>query len=746
MSEAVADEPEEKCDNTGDPADEPEDDGAGPHLIPGETDSHEATESGPADAPTIVEVVESLQLEDAPPEEIIEALDKALTEAEASVDGGDEAPSTDDDPSASEDVHPTGEETSTEVVATELEPEDNAKKSVDNAEENISSDTTTAESTDVVTDSNMEELQESEKAGETEQESTRDEPAMNAPEELAVSDDLKDDKDYENGAPPGAFPDSTDGNVDDTNTEDIQNSEESTDATPVAQDEPGDQVEEVEDERKDDSADKPADDQSTGATSPEDDAEVELEQQDQAGSDSRPAENQATSEETNSTNDVIAADDTPADKVAPSEKDVEEVITAADESLHESTGEDKSAGDGTKDGGIADTANDEGTPIAESSEEPSKNSETPVETTAEKATSKSDDAEDPPIEDADAEGGQEVSGEGKCTDEAPGDEAETKEAAKEDGNDEKAGAEIVPDDAGGKEATSDEALANTGDEDAPVEPAQDPVVTAVLEVPSLPDTSKTRRRKKHRKPEREQKPLYIERDRQGSILNGHKTRLERKKEEKGLFTFQFGRAIDKAKEEQAVKHDTAEYKAKQEERRVRREAREERDREERRKEREERRAREEAEEAEKRRKRKEERERAAAEAEAAERRRVRRPSFPESNSSGRGQRPALLKRMTTGESDTGSGSLLMFNPNKGPTRDETPRSSPESKTSHHRRGSHTSESVSAHGSSRASDEKRPRDRPTNSRHGSSRSQRSSDRYDDVPAIKLARAVRNILVN
>ena len=89
----------------------------------------------------------------------------------------------------------------------------------------------------------------------------------------------------------------------------------------------------------------------------------------------------------------------------------------------------------------------------------------------------------------------------------------------------------------------------------------------------------------------------------------------------------------------------------------------------------------------------------------------------------------------------------MFNPNKG----EIPRSQPTSPKvehrehrSHHRSGTNESKGSgyeSTHGSSKGSESQK---RHESSKHG--RSRHDKDRYSDTTAIRLAKAMRNILVN
>ncbi|RMZ87844.1 hypothetical protein DV736_g4923, partial [Chaetothyriales sp. CBS 134916] len=201
------------------------------------------------------------------------------------------------------------------------------------------------------------------------------------------------------------------------------------------------------------------------------------------------------------------------------------------------------------------------------------------------------------------------------------------------------------------------------------------------ELPASPPLSRGSSKSTHTHIRGKSHEQYWERDRQMSIMNGHKMLLERKKDERGLFVNTFARAFDKLKDERAARHETQEYKEKVKHRKERHEAREAREREERRKAHEEEKHREEIkaqEEAERqrRRKKREAAKRAAEEEEhakhekqkqSAARRKTRRPSFEGSSSGhssgGSSSKPGILRQMTTGESDTG-GLLLIAKPNK----------------------------------------------------------------------------------
>ena len=303
------------------------------------------------------------------------------------------------------------------------------------------------------------------------------------------------------------------------------------------------------------------------------------------------------------------------------------------------------------------------------------------------------------------------------------------------------GVAAVDEPAAGEVAAVDEPAAEGGDEKSP---------------PTSPRATKSKRRKSRS----DDRPHFWERERQMSVMNGHKARLDRKKQEKGLFVSAFGKAVDRAKEDQAVRHESPEYLQKQEERRQRHEERDTRHREERRLEKEAeqyRREIHEQAEAERRRRKEDEKEaaRVAAIAEKEKelkylrelaRRKDRRTSFGESSeghSSSGSRRPALLKRVTSGESDTGRGLLLMVNPNRNTTSKarEIPRSEP-AKVEHreHRQRQHTKDGS---GSSNGSGKDKAAQRPTHSRHHSSRSAKNRS-PPPSPVMKLARAMTKIL--
>ena len=303
-------------------------------------------------------------------------------------------------------------------------------------------------------------------------------------------------------------------------------------------------------------------------------------------------------------------------------------------------------------------------------------------------------------------------------------------------------------------------------EEAPVEEPTAEEVPAVDEPAAeggdekSPPTSPRATKSKRRKSRSDDRPHFWERERQMSVMNGHKARLDRKKQEKGLFVSAFGKAVDRAKEDQAVRHESPKYLQKQEERRQRHEERDTRHREERRLEKEAERYRREIHEqaeAERRRRREDEKEAARVVAMAEKEkelkylrelagRKDRRTSFGEASeghSSSGSRRPALLKRVTSGESDTGRGLLLMVNPNRNTTSKarEIPRSEPV-KVEHreHRRRQHTKDGS---GSSNGSGKDKAAQRPTHSRHHSSRSARNRS-PPPSPVMKLARAMTKIL--
>ena len=423
---------------------------------------------------------------------------------------------------------------------------------------------------------------------------------------------------------------------------------------------------------------------------------------------------------------------------APDEKSPIEIVVPQDD-----TPEDLKVDDPTDDGNKPEEASLEG-------EKPPEDTPAPVEVVGEGSAP----AEDPPSDSAPTE------------ETVAADEAAVVE--------EEEGAEKVVD--GAAEALTEEAMVEetvsevTATKEAPSgEPASEAAAAAAAEIdepaaeagdeispPTSPREMKSRRRKKHH----DEKAHFWERERQMSVMNGHKARLDRRKQEKGLFVNTFAKAVDRAKEDQAARHESPEYLEKQEERRQRHEKRDHLHREERRLEKEaegyRRQIHEEAE-AERRRRREDEKE-AARVASMAEkekevkylrdlaRRKDRSTSFNESSeghSSSGTKRPALLKRVTSGESDTGRGLLLMVNPNRNTTSKarETPRSEPvKVERREHRRRQDTKDGS---GSSTGSGKGKAAERPTHSRHHSSRSARNMS-PPPSPVMKLARAITKIL--
>lgn len=289
------------------------------------------------------------------------------------------------------------------------------------------------------------------------------------------------------------------------------------------------------------------------------------------------------------------------------------------------------------------------------------------------------------------------------------------------------------------------------------------VAAAAIAVAAVAGSVAKGRRKVHRRysETREHRPK--------DPFHGHNTRLERPKDKTGLFENAIGREVTKARDKEHLRHDSEEYKekkrarkeqeaarreerqrqryaeeeAEREEERLRRRAQKEKERQEEKLEREaqkriheERVRRRQEEEALKAEKRKGKEREPAGDAETVSdaRRKAggRRPSFAGSNSgsSNPGEMiPAFLKRIGTGESDTG-GALLMVRPNskhhdertsnnkhhrgsdsdkeKGKEKEKDPEGAPSRPHHHHRTSS---------------------DRPRTSRHSSSRSQRQ---YHETP--------------
>ena len=271
--------------------------------------------------------------------------------------------------------------------------------------------------------------------------------------------------------------------------------------------------------------------------------------------------------------------------------------------------------------------------------------------------------------------------------------------------------------------------------------------TASATAPSSPDSSKGKSRHRHRAADGWTRARRSSKS--SSDNNGHKVKLERSKEAKGLFTNRVAIAVQKAKEKDKARHDSEEYQAERQKRRERREARRAAQREERRA----------ARAAER------ENEKAAGDALAAseaareaekaatatavanssspkstpDRRRTRRPSTPASSisSAGGAARPGLLRRMTVGESDCG-GTLLKLAVNKPVERSSRP--SPSGRSSAHTLrhdgvgGAHDDRGAESKG------RHRDRERPTVTRPGSSKSAsgRGYHYYRDevVPGIKI----------
>ena len=262
-------------------------------------------------------------------------------------------------------------------------------------------------------------------------------------------------------------------------------------------------------------------------------------------------------------------------------------------------------------------------------------------------------------------------------------------------------------------------------------PAADDTTTA----PSSPDVNNNRRRRRHHR------ATGWEREHRKSISsdeNRYKGHLERRKDDKGLLKNHLAIAVQEAKEREKRKHESPEYQAAQQQRRAARQARLAAEKE-----------RQVAREAEKEKERaareaEKEGEKAAREAAAAKERqklhserRRRRTSFAESSNGSStipSPRPGFLRRMTAGESDCG-GPLLKINMAKAV--ENATRPPPASRTSSDRQHrQHRNQGNGEPGEPR----RRHRERPTSSRHESSKE--GSSRVDDVPLAKAKNALAN----
>ena len=308
---------------------------------------------------------------------------------------------------------------------------------------------------------------------------------------------------------------------------------------------------------------------------------------------------------------------------------------------------------------------------------------------------------------------------------------------------------------------SEPALA--GEEAAPVyegSPAAEKFGASSLEDSKDKERSHRRRREHGRERERE-------RDKD-ILLNGHKTKLERRKEAAKPFVNQYAKAIDKAKLEQHARHEAPEYREKQRRRREKLEAQEQEDKEQRRRERRERQeeeqgskenehiARKMEEKAGEAKRKSREVEKAAkaavAVAEGAHKKKNRRESFADSGSGGSSSgtaRPSLLKRMTTGES-VGHGPLLMIPINKaedGPRVSESSRKGKEKEREaehHESKRSHRPRELGSRRHEESESSRRTRHaEPTSTRRASSRTERYN-RDEEAGIVKLGRIMKAVL--